>query len=89
MVNLFEEIRTNKRKSAFVLLIFFIFSGVIFGAAAYGVTYLFAKNDLKFFIIIYGICVLAVILYIMYFLKQGDKMILKITGAKLVSRNSH
>ena len=90
-LNIHEEIRANKKKSFFLIAGFFIFIGLI-GAAA-GVVYggyssgnLFSPGSIIFSVVM-ALSVAA--LYLVIFLKSGEKMILKATGAKPASRTHH
>lgn len=90
MVNLYSEVRKNKRDSIIVLIMFFLFSAILFGVAVF----LFTYNQLNqgiysSFILIYSIVMAIVVLYIFYFLSNGDKMILKVTGAKQANRKNY
>ena len=90
MVNLHEEVRKNRRKSFITLALFTLFCAVIFGLAVA----LFTAEELiesRFdtFLFFYLIVMSFVFIYIIYFLKQGDKMILKATGAKEVSKENY
>ncbi len=87
MVNLHSEVRKNKRDSNIVLILFFVFSAILFGIATLLFTYqdiMQGKYDL-FLLIYFGILTI-VVLYIFYFISNGDKMILKITDAKKATK---
>lgn len=90
-LNIHEEIRSNKKKSAFLILGFFIFIGLL-GAAA-GVVYggyssgnLFSLPSILFSVTM-ALSIAGI--YLLIFLKSGEKMILKATGAKPASRTHH
>jgi len=90
MVNLHEEVRANKRNSNIVLIMFFLFSALIFGIATFIFSYgLNKENPLAGFFIAYPIVMSLVVLYIFYFLGNGDKMILGVTGAVEADRKTY
>jgi len=89
MVNLHDEIRSNKRKTIFIFISFFLFIGII-GATigiilgGYYTGNLFNPSSIIFSIIM---STLIAFLYILFFMKSGSKMILKATGATEASRS--
>lgn len=90
MVNLHDEVRKNKRNSNLVMLSFLFFTTIVFAIASFIISFgINSENTQQFksnFIFIFIIFIILTILYLFYFLKSGDKMILKITGAKETSR---
>lgn len=90
MFNFHEEIRRNKFKSNIVLILFFVFCAFIFGLAVslFNLEGLM-NGDFSGFIFAYAIVMIGVVLYIMYFLSSGDKMILGVVGAKEASREHY
>jgi heat shock protein HtpX len=90
MLNIHDEIRNNERKSVFVLIIFTLFSALIFGVAAALLNISSVmRGNYGSFIVYYVIAMLLVFFYIMYFLKSGDKLILSATGATQASRKQY
>ncbi len=89
-LNLHDEVKRNKKKSFFVLILFTIFCAILFGIA----TALFninsiLDNDYSSFLVFYLIVMIGVGIYIFYFLKNGDNMILTVTGATQASRKDY
>lgn len=91
VVNLHDEVRANKRKSSFIILIFIIFIATIgaFGGivlSLYSTTYMFDPfyviGSIVFALIVAGI-------YIAVFFSAGDSMILKATGATEANRKTY
>lgn len=89
-VNLHDEVRSNKRKSIFIIFMFLVFvgaigglSGVVFGGYNSGAITLSS--------FIFGVIMATVValLYLAFFMYQGDKMILKSTGAKEANRKNY
>jgi len=93
MRNMFDEIRSNQRKSMLVLIGFFLFSSLIFAIATYliaGVASNFnTEQTLSNFYFYYPISIMVIVGYLLYFLSKGDKMILSATGAHEVSRKNY
>jgi heat shock protein HtpX len=90
VLNIHDEVRANKRKSFFIILMFFAFIGLIGGIAGllFGA---YQTNTLSIYGFIFGIIMALIIgsIYVMIFFSQGDKMILKATGAKEASRKNY
>jgi len=91
MVNLHDEVRENKKKSIFIILMFFIFialigagAGVVFGGYSSG--NLFDPTSIIFSVIM---ALFIAGLYIMIFMATGSKMILSATGAKEADRKTY
>ena len=90
-VNLHDEIRANKRKSVFIILMFFVFIGFL-GAGAgmawggYSSGNLFDPTSMIFSVVM---AFLVALLYIGIFMSSGANMILKATGAKEASRKDY
>lgn len=91
MVNLHDEIRSNKRKSMFIFFLFFLLIGSI-GAIAGIVLSLYSTGNVfepVSFIFTLFIAVLVSVIYLAIFMSNGDKMVLKATGAKEASRENY
>lgn len=91
MMNVHDAVRENKRKSVFIIGVFFIFilflgflSGVIF--SLYYTGYFFNIYSLAYSMIL---AFFIALIYILIFMSQGDKMILKATGAIKASRKDY
>ena len=91
MMNVHDAVRENKRKSVFIIGIFFLFflflgflSGVVFSLYATGEFF-----NLYSMIYSIGLAFIIALVYIMIFMSQGDKMILKATGATEASRKDY
>jgi len=90
MVNLHEEVRANKRKSTLILLTFFVFTGILFAITVALFNFNQIVNGESFnFWFYYIITLIILMLYIIYFLNQGEKMILAVTGAKEADRKNY
>jgi len=76
MVNIYEQISSNKRRSAFIIIFFVIF--II--AVSYGISYAFDVQGLLPFAVVFSIGSSLV----SYF--AGDKIVLSLNGAKPVTR---
>ncbi len=90
-VNLHDEVRSNRRKSIFIVLLFFVFIGFI-GLVTSMVYSLYAKNVFLDFTITFFIMILIVMISLIYvgiFMSAGDKMVLSATGAKEASRTTY
>lgn len=90
VVNLHDEVRANRRRSIFVILMFFVFVGVIGGAA--GVVYGgYTTGSISWNSVLFGVIMAGVVagLYVWIFFAQGESMILKATGAKPASRSHY
>lgn len=85
---MFNEVRKNDRQSFVVLLTFLIFTLGLFFIGTLLFTYspraetLFTEN----FYLIFSIFAIVTFIYLLYFLKSGDKMVLNIVGAKPVTK---
>jgi len=89
MVNLHNEVKSNERKSMFVLFGFFIFSSLLFAIASAIIVGINGNFIFKNFIGIFIFFITVIILYMSYFLSNGDKMILKTTGAIEANRKTY
>lgn len=93
MRNMFDEIASNKRQSMIVLIMFFVFSSLVFAIATLLIVSIRSRFDtdktISSFLFFYPFVVFAIVCYLIYFLTKGDKMILQMTGAKEVSRNHY
>ena len=93
VLNIHDEIRSNERKSTFILVGFLVFTAILFGIASLfifpGVLISSNSQDITSYILTFLFFMTFTIIYLIYFLKQGDKMILKTTGAKEASRKSY
>lgn len=91
MVNLHDEVRANKRRSALIVFMFFVFiaflgamAGVVFGGYSQG--NLFDTTS-----IIFSVVMALVIagIYILIFMSAGSQMVLSATGAKEANRKQY
>jgi heat shock protein HtpX len=89
MVNLHDAVRENERKSLFVLLGFFMFTSLLFAIATTIILSFQGRFTLESFLVIFSIFLIITITYVFYFLKEGDKMILKATGAIEADRKTY
>jgi len=85
---LFDEIRSNERKSLLVMISFLLFSFLLFGIASV-IMGLLVVGDATGIIIFLVIFTIIVVGYVIYFLKNGDKMIMKTTGAVEADRKTY
>jgi heat shock protein HtpX len=87
---MFNEVRKNDRQSLIVLLTFLIFTLGIFFLATLLFSYINTPPDYtiynEMFFFVYAIFVIVTFIYLFYFLKSGDKMVLNIVGAKPVTK---
>lgn len=90
VVNLHDEVRSNKRKSFFIILMFFAFIGLIGGVG--GVVFgAYSTGELSWSGFLFGLVMAIFVawIYVMIFYSQGEKMILSATGAKEASREHY
>lgn len=90
-LNLHDEVKANKRKSFFIIILFFLFIGFL-GAAAGVVFSIYSTQDYFnlqsiIFSVLFSLIVAGI--YVAIFLSRGDSMILKATGAKEASRTTY
>lgn len=91
MMNVHDAVRENKRKSVFIIIgffLFFLFLGFLSGVAFS----LYATGEMfNVYSLIYSISLAFIVafIYIMIFMSNGDKMILKATGAVEASRKKY
>jgi len=85
---LFDEIRSNERKSLFVLISFMVFTLLLFGAASIIMGFAFV-GELSGMVVFFVIFLAILFIYMLYFFKKGDSMVLKITGAVEASRKKY
>lgn len=85
---MFNEIRRNDRQSMIVLFTFLIFTLALFFIATLLFTYSPKNNTLftKDFQTFYGIFIIITLIYMTYFLNNGDKMVLNITGSRPITK---
>lgn len=89
-INLHDEVRSNKRKSFFIVLLFLAFVGLIGGLA--GLVFgAYSSGEFTWQGLVFGLvmAILVAGIYIWIFMSQGEKMILKATGAKEASRKNY
>jgi heat shock protein HtpX len=89
---MFDEVRNNERQSLFILFLFIIFALALFLIATLLFTYDPNQAQPIFneqFFFIYSIFVAVTLGYVLFFLSQGDKMVLNLTGAKPVTREDY
>lgn len=92
-LNIFEEIKANKKKTKIILFFFFLF--IVFIGTIVSIivnpAILIVQNqeNMTYLVVINFIFLAFVIGYVMWFYSNGDKMILKTTGAKPVSRKDY
>ena len=89
-LNIHDEVRSNQRKSIFIIFIFFAFIGflgavfgIIFGFYSYGE---FSLGSIIFSIVM---ALIVAFVYVLIFIKAGAKMILSATGAVEASRQTY
>ncbi len=90
-INLHDEVRANKRKSILIILMFFVFIGLI-GAGAGIVLGGYTQGDLfnpSSIIFSVSMAIIIALIYVSIFMSSGDKMILKATGAKEADRKTY
>lgn len=90
-VNLYDEVRANKRKSLLIIVLFFVFIGFL--GAGFGVVLggyyagnLFSPGAMIFSVFM---ALFVALIYVFIFMSNGDKMILKATGAKEANRKDY
>ncbi|MDA3855504.1 MAG: M48 family metallopeptidase [Candidatus Woesearchaeota archaeon] len=90
VVNLHDEVRSNKRKSILIILMFFAFVGLIGGVGGI-VMGLYQTGGFSIGSFIFGLVMAGIVsfIYIMIFYSMGDKMILKATGAIEANRKTY
>ncbi|MCA9487096.1 MAG: M48 family metallopeptidase, partial [Nanoarchaeota archaeon] len=91
MFNIHDEIRANQRRSLFIIIMFFLFIGLL-GAMAGIVLGVYANGNLFDVQSIIFTTVLALIIslvYIAIFMSSGANMILKATGATEADRKTY
>jgi heat shock protein HtpX len=92
VVNLHDEVLTNKRKSMFLIVGFLIFCFILFAIASFFLNPQVldkTNKSIESYLFTLSIFLGVTIIYILIFLKSGDKMILKISGAVETSRKEH
>ena len=92
-MNIFEEIKANKRKTKFLIFLFVLFIlmiGSIVGLIIFPQILTEQSNQVVGnFIFVNIIFLVVVVSYILWFYSKGDQFILKTTGAKPASRKDY
>lgn len=92
-LNYHDAIRNNQRKSALIMVAFFLFAAILFGIASILINLNVFINpqdgDFGKLILTFLFFMTVTIIYIFYFLKSGDKMILNVVGAKETTRKDY
>ncbi len=92
VLNLHDEVRKNKNKSILIIGSFLFFCFVIFAIASIFLNFDIVRNenpDLSRFFLTLSLFVIVTIGYLIFFMKNGDKMILKMTGANEVNKKNY
>ncbi|MFW6285880.1 MAG: M48 family metallopeptidase [Nanoarchaeota archaeon] len=89
-VNLHDEVSSNKQKSFFIIVMFFVLIGFI-GVLCGLVLSIYYYGGLNLGYILSGLTIslIIAIIYILIFFSYGEKMILKSTGAVEAKRNNY
>ena len=89
-LNIHDEIRANKRKSFFVIMLFFAFIGFL--GAVFGIILgIYSTGVFTWTSIIFSVtmALIVALVYVLIFMKVGANMVLKATGAVEASRKDY